>query len=248
MEALKPWLKTQSLVLGHGKQPLHAALNLAFTRSGVTALIGKNGTGKSTFLKALLGESVLLSGGILLFDRPAQQVESVAYVAQEPQYPGQLLLKDALHLAFLKDLGWIGRLTNAQRREAEEFSVMFNLGPLQDRPLARLSPGERQRAFLAQALLQKPRLLLLDEPTNHLDPEARYFFWSALEGVLAQRPCEVLVSTHDLDFARKRANAICAFRREGLDYFSKPLDFWTLENIARTFGEGPARAWMSSGA
>lgn len=248
MEALTPWLESQALVLGHGRVPLHAPLDLRFTRAGVTALVGRNGTGKSTFLKALLGEEVILAGGLKLFGRVASTVDGIAYVAQEPQYPGQLLLRDALHLAFLKDWGWLGGLQPEQRREAEEISGMFALGPLLHRPLARLSPGERQRAFLARALLQKPRLLLLDEPTNHLDPEARHFFWSALEGVLAQRPCEVLVSTHDLDFARKRANAIVAFRADGVDYFPRPLEFWNLENIARVFGEGPARAWLLNGA
>lgn len=240
---MTPWLESRSLVLGHGRVPLHAPLDLRFTRSGVTTLIGKNGTGKSTFLKALLGESVILSGHLRLFNRPAHAADQIAYVAQEPEYPGQLLLQDALHLAFLKDWGWLGKLQPEQRQEAEEMAVMFALQPLLQRPLTRLSPGERQRAFLARALLQKPRLLLLDEPTNHLDPEARYFFWSALEGVLAQRPCEVLVSTHDLDFAQKRANAVVTFRKEGVDYFAKPLEFWNLENIARVFGEGPARAW-----
>lgn len=244
METLTPWLDTRALVLGHGRVPLHAPLDLGFTRSGVTALIGRNGTGKSTFLKALLGESVLLGGELRLFGQPAALAEGIAYVAQEPQYPGQLRLQDALHLAFLKEWGWWGRLSPEQRREAEMISEMFALRPLLSRPLARLSPGERQRAFLARALLQKPRLLLLDEPTNHLDPEARHFFWSALEGVLIERPCEVLVSTHDLDFARKRGNAVVAFRREGVEYFPRPLDFWNLENIARVFGEGPARAWL----
>lgn len=242
----KTWLRTSDLVLGYARKPLSdVPLTFELSEPCVTVFLGRNGAGKSSLFKALVGEPVRIRGKIEIEGKPAGQFRGIGYVPQEPIFPGHLKMEDALALAYLADLGWLGRLSAAQKEEIEIAIVQLGLEKLRGRILADLSPGERQRTFLARALLQSPKILLLDEPTNHLDPEARYFFWSALEGVIALSACRVLVSTHDLDFAKRRANWICAFKDGRLVYHARSKAFWDVENIAEIFGEGPARQFIA---
>ena len=73
-----------------------------------------------------------------------------------------------------------------------------------------ISSGERQKAFLARAVLQNPKVLFLDEPTNHLDPFAVESFWTNLLSARRKNSFEVLVTTHDLEFIRAHADWVYA--------------------------------------
>lgn len=242
---MKPWLRTHNLLLGYRRTPVSPfPMNIEFNEPGITALLGRNGAGKSSLLKAIVGEAAALSGTIEIEGTSSKLFKGLAYVPQEPIFPGHLKMEDALGLAFVGRIGVFGRLSASQIDEIEQTMVQLGLAHLKGRILSHLSPGERQRAFLARALLQNPTVLLLDEPTNHLDPEARFFFWAALEGVMTQTRCKVLVSTHDLEFARRRANSICAFKEGRVVANSKAREFWNIENIAEVYGEGPARHFI----
>jgi ABC-type cobalamin/Fe3+-siderophores transport system ATPase subunit len=242
------WLSTHRLVLGYPSrvvtpQPLELRLSVP----GIVALLGRNGAGKTTFLRSFLDRSVVISGSVALFGRTQDQATRLAFVPQEPLYPPHLQLRDCLSLAFLSEWSWFGKITAAQNEEVDRQLELFQMAPLARRPLGTLSPGERQRAFLARAFLQRPEILLLDEPTNHLDPEAKYFFWQALQSAVSLNNTRVLCSTHDLEFARRKASWICGFQNGVLAFSARSKDFWNLETIAEIYGEGPAREWVKNG-
>lgn len=213
----------ENLILGFSKrlrlskEPLH----FKFPRRSITALIGPNGGGKSTLLRAILGESVLHSGSIYVNGIPLSRLNAqglskeVAFVPQEHTYPGHLHLRDLLKLAFLPAMGMWRRLPETSLMNIEEMLENLRLKSLADRPLARLSTGERQRAFLARALLQRPKILLLDEPTNHLDPGGVKAFWTLLLEAREKSHFEVILSTHDLEFVKSHCQFYLAIR-EGI--------------------------------
>ncbi len=235
------WLRVNQAVLGYSKKPVTPEpLTFELLEPGITVLLGRNGAGKTTLLRSILDPSMIQKGSVEI----APEFRTLAYVPQEPVFPAHLTLRDCLGLAFLPALGWFQKLSPEQSEEVDALLAQFTMEGLQKKALGSLSPGERQRAFLARALLQKPKVLLLDEPTNHLDPEARFFFWNALQGAVSLKDTRVLVCTHDLEFAQRKANWICAFKEGRLVHHAKSKSFWNVETIANVFGEGPARDWI----
>ena len=105
---------------------------------------------------------------------------------------------------------------------------------LSEKKLGKLSTGERQRLFLARALLQDPALLLLDEPTNHLDPSGVIEFWKRL---MARKDGKtIVVSTHDLSFVKSCAHEVIALEK-GRVVFVGPKERFLQEGvIEKVFG------------
>lgn len=233
------------LVLGHGQAALtRHPFSFIFPRGALTAVVGPNGAGKTTLLRAILGEEALLSGAIRLFSLqidvkqllPKELARYVAFVPQEHSFPPDATLNQLLQLAYLPRMGLFGRLPAESDREICELLSLFSLEKLQHRPLKSLSTGERQKAFLGRALLQRPRLLILDEPTNHLDPGAVHAFWTLLLSRREKCPLDILVSTHDLSFVRAHCEWVCALK-EGELFFNGPNhEFFEAQRPAELFG------------
>ncbi len=166
--------------------------DLSLTGGQLIALVGPNGGGKTSLLRALAG--VEEANGVVGVDG-----EDVAKLSEA---------RRRRLLAFLpasRDLGWpiaardviaLGLGTSDEARVAELIEL-FELAPLADRPINRLSTGERTRVLLARAIAARPRLLLLDEPFANLEP-----YWVLQLGAilrdLASAGTQVLVALHDL--------------------------------------------------
>ncbi|WP_148715547.1 ribosomal protection-like ABC-F family protein [Chitinolyticbacter meiyuanensis] len=239
-----PLLLVENASLAFGHWPLLDHANLTVEPGERVGLIGRNGQGKSSLLKAVAGTIRLDDGAI----RVAQDVR-VAFVAQEPQFPegatvfdavaeglGDLhqLLKDYHHVTQSQDgsEAALARLTELQHaleaRDGWKFDALIattlsHLGLPADERVDALSGGWKKRVALARALVAEPQLLLLDEPTNHLDVSA--IEW--LEGLLNNYAGSVLFVTHDRRFLDNVANRIVELDRGRLSSF--PGNFSTYE-------------------
>ena len=174
-------------------------------------LIGRNGTGKSSLLGALLGKIPLDAGEVQR--RPGL---SIASVEQEPVLPPAETLRESLVLrgdfANMHD----DRALWAREARLNEFLQRFSVNP--DASPASVSGGERKRAALALAFAMTPDLMLLDEPTNHLDVDGI----ETLEDLL-QRNITCIVITHDRRFLDKVATSIAELDRGILRTFPGQL-------------------------
>jgi ABC-2 type transport system ATP-binding protein len=156
---------------GLGKPPFCAVreLNLQVQRGEVYGLIGPNGCGKSTTMKAILGLVLPTAGQTTLFGRPSADVESRRSVGFLPENP--YFYK---HLSGLETLHFYGRLCGMSgvdlKQSAEQMLVTTGLEDARDRRVSGYSKGMLQRLGLAQAMLHRPQLLVLDEPTAGVDP------------------------------------------------------------------------------
>jgi ABC transport system ATP-binding/permease protein len=227
-----PLISLDGVSTAFGHVPLLDRASLLIDPGERVAVIGRNGTGKSTLLRVLSGELVPDAGTLwrapnlraarLVQDATASSTQSVFDVVAD----GLGALRDlvtAYHHAAIAvaeqatddALGALGRLHH-QLEERDgwrvEQRVELVLSRLQldpDVPLDTLSGGWRRRALLAQALVAEPELLLLDEPTNHLDIEA--IEW--LESFLADYPGAVVFVTHDRAFLERLATRVVELDR-----------------------------------
>jgi ATP-binding cassette subfamily F protein uup len=202
--------------LAFGLHPLLDRANLAVQDGERIGLIGRNGTGKSSLLKAIAGEILLDDGELQRRDGLA-----VTLVEQEPELPRASSLRESLVMR-----GHLERMTDERERwriEARLVEFIHRFGLDEAQPPDTASGGERKRAALALALAMQADLLLLDEPTNHLDIDGI----TLLEDLLVKGGAAIVI-THDRAFLDRVATRIVELDRGRLR--SYPGNFAAYEN------------------
>ncbi|MFD1425994.1 ATPase subunit of ABC transporter with duplicated ATPase domains [Kroppenstedtia sanguinis] len=181
IEPVTTVVEAKGLSVGYSK-PLYTAVDLQIKRGEKVALVGRNGVGKTTTLRTLLGQIHPLSGQIRLGDR----VQPAFFVQEEHAPP--------LHTAM--DEVWAA-FPNQTRKEIRQALARCGIrGEHLIQPLASLSGGEQSRVRLCKLMLTPANWLVLDEPTNHLDAAAK----EVLREALRTYPGTVLLVSHESDF------------------------------------------------
>ena len=209
-------LRLEQLHLAYGPHVLLDGADLVLEKGERLALVGRNGTGKSTLLKLISGEILPDDGqvwrapglrvGVLAQDLPAASGETIFDVVAQGLPRAGALLAEYHHLvqSAEPDMARLAQLqTELESIDGWSFhqridTVLTRLGLPEDAPMSELSGGWRRRVALARALVAEPDLLLLDEPTNHLDLEMR----KALTEALAGFEGTVIVVSHDRHLLR----------------------------------------------
>jgi ABC-2 type transport system ATP-binding protein len=169
-------------------------VSFTVARGTVYALLGRNGAGKSSIMRCLLGLQKATSGQVFAFGEDvwkhrARLLGRTAYVPETSDAPGQLRVLDVA--AFHESMypAWEGRAVRDR---------LARIGVSLSATVGALSKGQRALFTLALALGSKPELLVLDDPTLGLDVVARNDFFSDFIGELAERGTTVILTTHDL--------------------------------------------------
>jgi zinc/manganese transport system ATP-binding protein len=165
-------LSLREASLAFGDRPLWSGLNLDVPAGEFLAVLGANGSGKTTFLRAVLGLQPLSAGTLRVNGAPPHRGSPlIGYIPQQrrvdPLTP--LRARDVIALGLEGHRWGPGRPSRARRRRVEEAIDAVGAAPFADRPLGLLSGGEQQRIRIGQALATDPRLLLCDEPLLSLD-------------------------------------------------------------------------------
>lgn len=177
----------------------------------VTALVGVNGSGKSTVLMALAGLLRPTSGAIS--GRPS----SIAFVPQRSSAPDHLpiTVRQVVAMGRWGSRGPFARLDEEDRGIINDCLGRMRIGELASRRLGSLSGGQRQRALVAQGLAQRPELLLLDEPLAGIDVQAAEDIAAAIEAE-RRRGVTIVMATHEPTQA-ERADNVVALHGGGLE-------------------------------
>ncbi len=194
------------------RKPLLENLNFQLVAGELTCLLGPNGVGKSTLIKAILGELSPWEGQFLLEKEPLssysiqERAKHIAVVLTDPIYPGNLTVGQLVALGRTPHTNWLGQLGDTDRVLVEKALTDTHIGYLRDARLGELSDGQRQKAMIARALAQDGSVIVLDEPTAHLDLVNRLEIMSLLREISRSQGKAILVVTHDLDIALETAD------------------------------------------
>ena len=184
----------------------------------MAALLGPNGTGKTTLLRTIngilkpAGGSVLMETKDALKCHPRERAKFFGYVPQRGEAV-RLTVFDAVLLGRRPHLGW-----SVEKRDLEKVESALetlSLGKFALRYLDELSGGEFQKVLLARALVQEPRVLLLDEPTSSLDMKNQIDMLATLREVVKGHNVAALMSLHDLNTAFRFADRLL-FLKDGV--------------------------------
>lgn len=178
----------------HGRRAVVDGVSLAIERGTVYALLGRNGSGKSSLVRGLLGQRRLDAGAARAFGRDAWRERAalmarIGVVPEEPDAPSDLTVRA---------LEWSVAGLYARWDRAGVADRLARADVPWDVPFGRLSKGQKGQVALALALGHAPELLVLDDPTLGLDVAARRAVFGALIGELADRGTTVLLATHEL--------------------------------------------------
>jgi ABC-2 type transport system ATP-binding protein len=193
-------------------------------RGRATGLLGANGAGKSTFMKAALGLVRPDAGSVRVLGIDAGSTAGevrrlLGYMPEQNTLPMGMTARDlVVHLAELRGLP--RRIAVLRASE-----VLFQVGLEEERSrlIRTFSVGMRQRTNLAQAIVHSPQLVVLDEPTNGLDPAGREEMLALVRRLSAELGIAVLMSSHVLEDVTRTCDAVVVLR-EGEVVASRPID------------------------
>ncbi len=207
-------IQFQNLTLGYGSRILIEGLSAQVKSGELSALVGRNGTGKSTLLRAITGIEKPLRGEIFLAGKelctltPAQLSKMVAYVTTDKVRIANLRCRDVVALGRAPYTNWIGRMQEQDEAIVMESMEMVGMEAYADKTMDRMSDGECQRIMIARALAQQTPIILLDEPTAFLDMPNRYELCRLLQELAHKQHKCILFSTHELDIATSLCDSI----------------------------------------
>lgn len=204
-------LQINSVEIGHTKSLLHIS-SLQLEQGKLYGLIGRNGIGKSTFLKTLVGVNPLLSGeikvqGYGLETLPKKELaKKVAFVGTAFPVMDNLSVYEYLLLGRIPYTNVFGTTNIEDAKIVRSVIDLLQISYLEEKFTRQLSDGEKQLIAIAQALVQQTGVLLLDEPTAFLDYENKWKILKILKDCTIKNQLCTVFSSHDLDITLEVAD------------------------------------------
>ena len=214
-------------------------LDIEIPKAGITALIGPNGAGKSTAL-LMIGRLLNMDEGrikVANMDVAKSKSEDLAKILtilrQENHFVTRLTVRQLA--GFGRFPYSKGRLTKEDEAIISKYIDFLDLGGLENRYLDELSGGQRQRAYVALVLCQETEYILLDEPLNNLDVARSVQMMQHLRHAANEFGRTILTVLHDINFAAKYSDRICAMKNGKIAAFGSVSDIMKSELLTDIF-------------
>lgn len=248
-QPLSDWHETAS---DHARLSLHAVdvtlggrfvvndVSAAFSAGQVVALLGPNGVGKTTLLRAIAG--LVAHGGEIRLDDadlanlpPSERGRRIAYLAQTPTVHWPMRVRDIIALGRLPHRASIASLSETDETAIERAIVAGELEGLAQRPVTELSAGELARVLLARAIAVQGDVLLADEPNAALDPYHQLHMMELLRSE-ARSGIAVIAVLHDLRLAAQFSDHVILMNHGRIVASGTPEDVLTPARLAEVYG------------
>nr|WP_274708617.1 ATP-binding cassette domain-containing protein [Corynebacterium meitnerae] len=229
-----------SIAKGYGEEVSIGPIDLEIPAGGMTALIGPNGAGKSTLL-TIIGRLLSQDAGtVAIGNRDISSMKGkdlakeLSILRQENNFVTKLTVRQLV--GFGRYPYSRGRLTAEDEEIISRYIDFLGLTGLEGRYLDQLSGGQRQRAYVAMVLAQETDYVLLDEPLNNLDISHSVDMMRHLHDAAEQMGRTVIVVLHDINFAARYADYICAVKDGKIVQFGTPEQVVRADLLSEIFG------------
>ncbi len=233
-------IQISHLCAGYGERMVLQDLSFSIAKGSVTTLVGPNGCGKTTLLRALTGQLPQISGDISICGKDISSygrkelARTVALLPQTRNTP-DLTVEALVQHGRYPHLGLSRRLTEKDRQIVSRAMEQTDVAQLAHLSLGELSGGQQQRAYIAMALAQDAQIIALDEPTAHLDLNHQFELLELVRK-LQQAGKTVVLVLHDLDHALRCSDRLVLLEQGRLVQWDTPralLDSGALEQVFR---------------
>ena len=244
-----PLLEARGLRHAFGARQVLHGVDVTVGEGEILGLVGPNGSGKTTALRILHRALVPDAGEVRLEGRDLgelsgrERARRIAVMAQELSGEVPLTAADVVLLGRVPHSGAFGATSEEDQRIAAEALDSAGALPLARREFGLLSGGEKQRALIARALAQQPRLLLMDEPTNHLDIGSQHHVLQIVRG----RGLATIVVLHDLNLAARYCDRVMVLDHGRVLAEGPPADALAAPLVSSTYDVAAQRASADDG-
>lgn len=235
-------LYTEQLDIAYGELSIVKNLNIGIPSGKITALVGANGSGKSTILKAMArimkpkGGNVFLDGKSIHQQSTKDVAKQLAILPQNPVAPDGLTVSELITYGRFPHQKGFGSLTKEDKEIVQWAIEMTGMAEFCDRPVDQLSGGQRQRAWIAMALAQGTNILFLDEPTTFLDMAHQLEVLKLLQKLNSEQKRTIVMVVHDLNHATRYAQHMVAIKRGQVVCSGSPAEVMTHDVLREVFG------------
>ncbi len=208
----------------------------------VVAVLGPNGSGKTTLMRLLLGFDKPVKGEIKVLGRAPTSYDRreyariVSWVPQEPHIPYPFTILEYVLLGRTPHVGYLSAPRERDVEKALDVLELLGLKKLANRPVTKLSGGQKRLVVIARALAQEPRILFLDEPTSHLDLGNKHLVLRILRKLAYEEKILVVYTTHDPWEALRLSDRVLVLYNGRILAYQEPGLVVTREFLERIYG------------
>lgn len=234
-------IKVEGLTVKYDKKTIINNMSLEIEKSKITTIVGPNGCGKSTLFKAMTKTKKIAEGKIYYDEDDIFKMSSkvfakkVAILPQNPIIPMDITVRELVEYGRYPHLGWTNRLKNRDLEVINWAMDKTRISHLKNRKISTMSGGERQRAFIAMALSQEPKILFLDEPTTYLDICHQFEILELIKELNQDTDITVIMILHDLNQASRYSEKMIVMNKGGIYKSGVPEEIMNEETLRRVF-------------
>lgn len=235
------YIQTKDLALGYQNRNVIDAFNVEIPRESIVGLIGPNGSGKTTILRALAGLLEPQQGTVQINNTNLNQFSKqkrarlLGWVPQREAFSWSLNVEDIVTLGRAPHRGWLLPYSGHDREVVQKALARTELQPLARRSIDQLSGGEFQRVLIARALAQEPKILLLDEPTANLDIHHQIQVLDIVQELVNKERMTAVIAIHDLNLAARYCDRLILINKGRARCKGSPEHVLSPENLAEVF-------------
>lgn len=196
-------IQLKNVSFGYSNEKIIDDISLDIEQGSMISISGENGSGKSTLLKLILGQLKAENGTIKLLDKYIHTIKSfkeIGYVPQIQNYNDvkfPITARELVALNLYEDFGLFKIPKKIHKEKAEKILNEMGLQDYINTPFNELSGGFKQRAMIARAMINNPKILILDEPTSGVDQQSKLTFLKLIDKMNKEKNMTIIIVTHE---------------------------------------------------